>query len=567
MRSHDLIIVGAGLAGMRAALEGVKAGIDVAIISKIHPLRSHSCAAQGGINAAINPEDSRDSHTFDTVKGADYIGDEDAIQLMCQEAPEAILEMDRMGTPFSRLEGGLIAQRPFGGASFDRTCYAADRTGQVLLHTLWEQLVKAGVKVYEEFSVLQLVTGTEGQVVGTIVYDIKSGDVFPVAGKGVLLATGGYGRVYFSNTNASTNTGDGMALALRAGAPLADMEFVQFHPTGLLTSGILVTEGARGEGGYLINKDGERFMGKYAPKKFELASRDVVSRAEQTEIIEGMGRDGGIFLDLRHLGAEKILEKLPQIRQLAIDLEGVDPIRDPIPVRPTAHYSMGGIRTDKMGASPLAGLFAAGEAACMSVHGANRLGGNSLLDAIVFGKISGQHASEYAKGQSSTAQNPALFTEAVNTVEGKINTLKTGADRPVRAVDLHARMASAMNLHCGVFRTPEGLQEAERSVPGFRAEYERIGVVDQSKEFNLDLLRAWELGNLMDLAESIIRGALARQESRGAHSRVDFPDRDDQNWRKHTIATWDAAKGEMVLSYEAVRTLGIPEYEPMVRSY
>lgn len=564
MRNHDLIIVGAGLAGMRAALEGVKAGIDVAIISKIHPLRSHSCAAQGGINAAINPEDSRESHTFDTVKGADYIGDEDAIQLMCQEAPEAILEMDDMGTPFSRLEGGLIAQRPFGGASFDRTCYAADRTGQVLLHTLWEQLVKAGVKVYEECSVLSLVTDAEDHISGTVVYDIKSGEVFPVAGKGVLLASGGYGRVYFSNTNATTNTGDGMALALRAGAPLADMEFVQFHPTGLLTSGILVTEGARGEGGYLINVNGERFMGKYAPKKFELASRDVVSRAEQTEIIEGFGRDGGIFLDLRHLGAEKILEKLPQIRQLAIDLEGVDPIRDPIPVRPTAHYSMGGVRTDKLGASPLAGLFAAGEAACVSVHGANRLGGNSLLDAIVFGKIVGKHASEYVKGQ--TKQRDFSMDEVTSVTE-RIHTLKTDKNREMRAVDLHARMAQAMNLHCGVFRTPEGLQEIAGQIPALRIDYERVGVEDQSKVFNIDLLRAWELRNLMDLAECIIRGGLARQESRGAHSRTDFPDRDDKNWRKHSICRWDAQKGEIALSYEAVRTLGIPEYEPRVRSY
>lgn len=566
MRSHDLIIVGAGLAGMRAALEGVKAGIDVAIISKIHPLRSHSCGAQGGINAAINPDDSRESHSFDTVKGSDYIGDEDAIQLMCQEAPEAIMEMDQMGTPFSRLDGGLIAQRPFGGASFDRTCYAADRTGQVLLHTLWEQLVKAGVMVYEECSVLRLVTDAEGHVAGVVVYDIKNGDVFPVSSKGVLMATGGYGRVFFSNTNATTNTGDGMALALRAGAPLADMEFVQFHPTGLLTTGILVTEGARGEGGYLINVSGERFMGKYAPKKLELASRDVVSRAEQTEIVEGRGKNGGIFLDLRHLGAEKILEKLPQIRQLAIDLEGVDPIHDPIPVRPTAHYSMGGIRTDKMGASPLLGLFAAGEAACVSVHGANRLGGNSLLDAIVFGKVTGKHASQYVKGRS-VATNTDALTPAVEEVKSRINALKEAKGRDMRAVALHERMAKALNLHCGVFRTPEGLRDMVGQMPELRKEYEHVGVQDQSNVFNVDLLRAWELGNLMDLAECIARGALARQESRGAHSRNDFPNRDDQNWRKHTLSRWDADKGEVVLSYEGVRTLGIPEYEPMVRSY
>ncbi len=561
MRNHDLIIIGAGLAGMRAALEGVKAGIDVAIISKIHPLRSHSCAAQGGVNAAIDPRDSRESHTFDTVKGADYIGDEDAIQLMCQEAPEAVLEMDRMGTPFSRQEGGMIAQRPFGGANFDRTCYAADRTGQVMLHTLWEQLVKAKVKVYEECSVLRLVTDGTGHVAGVVVYDIKTGEVFPLGGKGVLMATGGYGRVYFSNTNATTNTGDGMALALRAGAPLADMEFVQFHPTGLLTSGVLVTEGARGEGGYLINANGERFMDKYAPKKRELASRDVVSRAEQTEIIEGRGTNGAIFLDLRHLGAEKILERLPQIRELAIDLEGVDPIHKPIPVRPTAHYSMGGIRTDKLGASPLPGLFAAGEAACVSVHGANRLGGNSLLDTIVFGKVTGQHASQYVKGQAQRD----FPVDALSEVKARIHTLKQG--KGLRAPELHARMAQNLNLHCGVFRTPEGIQTMEGLIPALRQEYARVSVQDQSDIFNIDLLRTWELGNMLDLAECIVRGALARQESRGAHFRVDFPNRDDQNWRKHTISHWDAQKGEVVLSYEAVRTLGIPEYEPMVRSY
>jgi succinate dehydrogenase / fumarate reductase, flavoprotein subunit len=564
MKSHDLVIVGAGLAGMRAALEGVKAGINVAVVSKIHPLRSHSCAAQGGINAAIDPQDSRESHAYDTVKGADYIGDEDAIDIMCQEAPECILEMDAWGTPFSRLEGGLIAQRPFGGASFDRTCYAADRTGMVLLHTLWEQLIKAGVQVYEECSALKLSKGADGQVAGLVLYDIKTGDIYPVGAKAVLMATGGYGRVFISNTNATTNTGDGMALALRAGAPLADMEFVQFHPTGLLTSGVLVTEGARGEGGILINAEGERFMGKYAPNRKELASRDVVSRAEQTEIIEGRGKNGGIFIDLRHLGAAKILERLPQIRQLAIDLEGVDPIHAPVPVRPTMHYSMGGIRTDKYGETPLPGLFAAGEVACISVHGANRLGGNSLLDTIVFGKVTGKKACDFVKGINAVPDFPMAD---VDECKDSLETLKVRAHTGVTATSLHTEVASSINLNCGVFRKPKGLAKILGEIAGWRTEYEKVSVADKSDVFNIDLLRAWELENQIDLAECIVRGAEARTESRGAHSRTDYTERDDKNWRKHTLTTWNSSTNVVELSSDAVRTVGNPEYTPKVRTY
>ncbi|MBF0142264.1 MAG: FAD-binding protein [Magnetococcales bacterium] len=563
MKSHDLIIVGAGLSGMRAALEGVRANIDVAIVTKIHPLRSHSCAAQGGINAAVDPRDSWESHAFDTVKGSDYIGDEDAIQIMAREAPIVVLEMDRMGTPFSRVEDGGIAQRAFGGANFDRTCYSADRTGQVLLHTLWEQLVKSKVPVYEECSVQKLVVDGAGHVAGVVALDIKSGEVFGIRGKGVLIATGGYGRVYASTTNATTNTGDGMAIALRAGAPLGDMEFVQFHPTGLRTSGILVTEGARGEGGYLINKDGKRFMDKYAPTKKELASRDVVSRAEQTEILEGRGVNGAIFLDLRHLGRQKIIERLPQIRELAIDLEGVDPIDNPIPVRPTNHYSMGGIRTDKLGFSPLKGLFAAGEAACVSVHGANRLGGNSLLDTIVFGKVTGAAASKYVQDQKL----PEFPQGAVKEVEDMIGELLRRPDTGVKPAAVQEELSNALNSYVSVFRTAEIMQKAAEVIPVVRAKFKKISLQDTSRQFNIELVRAIELGHLIDLAESIVKGALARTESRGAHFRNDFPKRDDANWRKHTLAHWDPKKEEVVLSYEPVRTLGIPEYEPKERVY
>ena len=548
---------------MRAAIEGIKAGVNVAVVSKIHPLRSHSCAAQGGVNAAIDPRDSRESHAYDTVKGSDYLGDEDAIDLMCHEAPEAIMELDRMGCPFSRQEDGGISQRPFGGANFDRTCYAADRTGQVMLHTLWEQIVKADVDVYEECQALRLVTDENKEVAGIVVYDIKTGEIFSLGAKAVIMATGGYGRVYLSNTNATTNSGDGMALALRAGAPLADMEFVQFHPTGLRTTGVLVTEGARGEGGYLVNVNGERFMEKYAPSKKELASRDVVSRAEQTEIIEGRGRDGAVFLDLRHLGRRKILERLPQIRQLSIDLEGVDPIDEPIPIRPTCHYSMGGIRTDMYGASPLKGLFSAGEAACVSVHGANRLGGNSLLDGIVFGKITGKAASEFVGGR----EQPVFPEYAMKEVVKEVQELKSRQDWGLRPIELYNRLAAGMNLNCGVFRKPEDLDAGVSQLPKMRSDYEQIHLDDKSDQFNIDLLRALELRNVIDLAECTLRGAQARTESRGAHTRTDHPKRDDANWRKHTLASWNAETGEVELSYEDVRTVGKADYAPKERVY
>tara|TARA_R110000868_G_scaffold218576_2_gene469206 strand:+ start:132215 stop:133918 length:1704 start_codon:yes stop_codon:yes gene_type:complete len=567
MRRHDLVIVGAGLAGLRAAFEGITAGLDTAVISKVHPLRSHSCAAQGGVNAAINPEDNWEDHAYDTVKGADWVGDEDAIDLMCKEAPQAVLDMDEMGCPFSREDDGTIAQRPFGGASFPRTAFAADRTGHAMLHTLWEQAVKNGVHIYEEYHLLKVCVDKEtNRTSGIISMDIKTGQVEYIAAKAVLIATGGYGRLFASNTNAMINTGDGIALAMKAGAHAADLEFVQFHPTGLKSSGILISEGVRGEGAYLIGKDGKRFMDKYAPNKKELASRDVVSRSEMLEIMNGNGVDGAIFLDVRHLGREKILEKLPQIRQLSIDFEGVDPIDEPIPVKPTCHYTMGGIRTNKLGHSKLEGLFAAGEAACVSVHGGNRLGANSLLETIVFGKITGKEMVRYVNEEGSS--EPEVDSDEMVEVQKMIAELKA---RPkeggIRPADIRIPLSEALNDNCSVFRDEARLNKALASVEQAKADYKRVYIDDKSDAFNTDLLTTLELGNLIALAEATVRSAIARTESRGAHTREEFPDRNDAEWMKHTLSIWDAKNEIVKLDYEPTRVTGNPRYIPVERLY
>lgn len=566
MIQHDILIIGAGLAGMRAAFEGITAGLDTAVISKIHPLRSHSCAAQGGVNAAINPKDDWRHHAYDTVKGADYIGDQDSIDLMCMEAPQAVLDMDAMGCPFSREEDGTIAQRPFGGQNFPRTAYAADRTGHAMLHTLWEQAIKLGTKVYDEYYLMKITTDN-GRASGAIVMDIKTGKLHQIKAKAVCVATGGYGRVFASNTNAMTNTGDGVAHAMRAGAAAADLEFVQFHPTGLRNSGILISEGVRGEGAYLIGKDGQRFMQKYAPNKLELASRDVVSRSMVTEILEGNGVNGGVFLDVRHLGRDLILERLPQIRQLSIDFEGVDPIDQPIPVRPTCHYTMGGIRTDKLGHSEqLKGLFAAGEAACVSVHGANRLGANSLLETIVFGKITGKEIVNFVT-VGEGREWPHADSADLQEVSSQVAQLKARpADGGVKQSVIRHELTDAMQEHCGVFRDAEGLEKAMAGVLKAKADMQKIYVEDKSDAFNTDVITALELGNLVLLAEASVKAAIERTESRGAHSRRDFPERDDVNWITHITSTV-GKDGEIVLGRDAVRTVGNPEYAPKVRSY
>jgi succinate dehydrogenase / fumarate reductase flavoprotein subunit len=532
MKIHDVLIVGAGLAGMRAALSALAhvPGLDVAIISKVHPVRSHSVAAQGGINAAIGENDSWEAHAFDTAKGGLYLGDQDAIEAMCREAPDDILELERMGVIFSRDEKGRIAQRPFGGAGFPRTCYAADRTGHAILHAMYEQLLKHHVFVYEEWYVSSLIV-EEGICRGVVAWDLIHGGLHAIGAKAVILAAGGSGRVFLTSTNAVINTGDGMALAYRAGASLMDMEFVQFHPTTLKDTGILITEGARGEGAYLLNTLGDRFMAWYAPEQMELATRSTVSLAIGQEILEGRGVDGCVLLDLRHLGRARIEERLPQIRQLAIEFAGVDPVETPIPVRPGAHYQMGGVRTNQWGETEMPGLYAAGECACVSVHGANRLGGNSLLETIVFGRRSGARAAEAVAGKPPRALSDATL----RAEEARIKKLMTN-EGSERAWQVRDELGQVMSLNLGIFRTKQSMMEARERVRALKDRADRVVLQDRGRIFNTDLIQALELQSLLDVAETIVAGAMAREESRGAHYRADFPKRDDVTWLTHSIA-------------------------------
>jgi succinate dehydrogenase / fumarate reductase flavoprotein subunit len=556
---HDVLVVGAGCAGMRAAIEAFDAGADVAVVSKIHPVRSHSGAAEGGINAALGnaSEDDPEKHAFDTVKGSDYLGDQDAIEILCDEAPDDVYQLENWGAVFSRTEDGRIAQRPFGAAGEPRTAYAADITGHVLIQVLYEQMMKRDVNVYEEWFAWKLVVDDD-RCQGVICWDLLNGGLKTIGAKTVILCTGGAGRLYVGTTNAYSCTGDGIAMALRAGVPLKDMEMMQFHPTTLAPTGILITEGCRGEGAHLLNSEGERFLTRYAPNAMELASRDVISRAEQTEIDEGRGIDGNVLLDLRHLGAERILERLHGTRELSMTYALVDPINEPIPVRPGAHYHMGGVDTDVWGRTELEGLYAAGECACVSVHGANRLGGNALMETITFGKRSGRHAAEWALSHTTVTVPPSVATDAEREVKELL--AREHGERPWKIRD---ELGQTMHENFGVFRREDQMLREQEIIAGLRERYENVVVEDKGNVFNSDLTQALELAYLLELAECMVISGLARKESRGAHARPhDYPERNDAEYMRHTLVRWIAERP--VLDWKPVT---MTKWQPMERKY
>jgi succinate dehydrogenase flavoprotein subunit len=562
MPSHDVLIIGAGLAGQRAALAAAQTGATVAIISKVHPVRSHSVAAAGGINAALNPEDTWESHAFDTIKGSDYLGDQDAIEIMCREAPGEILWLEHAGVTFHRNERGNLGTRAFGGASAARTYYVADITGHAILHVLYEQLMKHSSTVdrYEEWFTTDLLQDDSGRCVGAICRNLRDGHLEVFNAKAVILASGGAGQAYRPTTNGLIVTGDGIAQAYRIGARLMDMEMIQYHPTTLAGNGLLITEGARGEGAWLLNAKGERFMEKYAPNKLELASRDVVSRAEQTEINEGRGfPDGTVALDITKVPRRRTLEALREIVNIGRDFAGVDITREPIHIHPGQHYIMGGVKTDSDGLTTIPGLYAAGEVACVSVHGGNRLGANSLLDTLIFGRRSGEHAAK----QSLQMTMPSTPSTRVTDTERHIKEI---IDRPAggrRVASIKDELGDTMNKYVAVFRDEDGLQKAHEIVRRLKEEAPKASIDDRGTVFNQDVIGAIELGYMLDVAEAIVVGALERKESRGAQFRTDFPERNDDQWLKHIDVT---VNGDDVpkVSYSPVT---ITKWEPQERTY
>jgi succinate dehydrogenase / fumarate reductase flavoprotein subunit len=563
MPAHDVLIIGAGLAGQRAALAAAGAGATVAIVSKVHPVRSHSTAAAGGINAALKPEDTWESHAYDTVKGSDYLGDQDAIEIMCREAPDEIIHLEHLGVTFHRDETGHLGTRAFGGASQARTYYVADITGQALLHVLYEQLMKHHETVdrYEEWFVTSLLQDADGNCTGAIARNVRDGHMEVFRAKATIQASGGAGQVYKPTTNALICTGDGLAQSYRIGAPLMDMEMVQYHPTTLVENGLLITEGARGEGAQMFNKDGERFMERYAPNKLELASRDVVSRAEQTEINEGRGlENGGLALDITLVPRKRILEALREIVNIGRDFAGVDITREPISIRPGQHYIMGGMQTDVNGHTPLPGLYAAGECACVSVHGGNRLGANSLLDTLIFGRRAGEDAARRAARMPmpSDGYDPRLADEQ-RWIDSIINRDRGGR----RISEIKDELGEAMNGYCAVFRDAEGLGKCRDLIRRLKEEEKTAYIDDRGTVFNQDVLGAIELGYMLDCAEAMVMGAIERKESRGAQYRTDFPQRNDEEWLKH-INLSPNEHGEPEISYSPVT---LTRWEPEERTY
>ena len=552
---HDVLVVGAGLAGMRAAIAARAGGSNTAIISKVHPVRSHSNAAQGGINAALlDRGDDWEDHAYDTIKGSDFLGDQDAIEVMCRQAGASLIDMEHMGVTFNRDDDGKLGTRAFGGQRRARTFFVGDFTGQALLHVMFEQLIKSGVRRYEEWFVTALIM-EDGEAAGVIAMEIRTGELHLIRAKTVILCTGGCGRLFEPSTNALIVTGDGMGLVYNAGGQLMDMEMVQYHPTTLAGSGVLISEAARGEGAFLRDKDGNRFMEKYAPSMMELASRDVVSRAEQTEINAGNGVDGCVYLDCTHLGEALIMEKLSQIREIGVDLAGADMIREPIPIRPGMHYLMGGIKTNIDGLTNLEGVYAAGECANVSVHGGNRLGANSLLDTIVFGERAGNHASAVSRNKGY------VEFDAAGALVREARRIQEMLDRPHngdRWATIRREMGESMNRNVAVFRNEEGIQETLGDLHDLRRRYENVPVHNKSKTFNTDLVFALELGYMLDCAETIAVGALERRESRGAQFRVDYPERNDEEWLHHIVVSKSEA-GPQISELPVTITKWTPE--------